>query len=250
VTASPPRQEAGRDVVRLDDVTFGYGGAPTLKDVALTVHEGDFACFVGPNGGGKTTLFKLILGLLQPQRGRVRVFGQAPEDGRIRIGYVPQYQIFDPHFPIRVIDVVRMGLLGRKVERPKEVCAQALQAIGLEGRAGDWFSSLSGGQRQRVLVGRALATEADLLMLDEPTASVDAAAAEIILDLLHQLQGRRTVMLVTHSAHVVGRFIDMVYCVNNDVHRHPPTDQVDETLMRHICGYRSPGLEGSEACGV
>jgi len=238
--------------VLFEDVSFAYENKPVLEHVHLCIETGQFASIAGPNGGGKSTLFRLILGLLKPQHGQIRVFGQSPEQARPQLGYVPQDFVFDRRFPVRVVDVVRMGCLGsgvkwtqrRGLERNR--VDEALDAVGMAALKTQWFSRLSGGQRQRVLIARALATSPDLLLLDEPTASIDAAAEEEILSLLERLRGRLTVLLVTHSASVASRFLETIVCVNHFVHLHPTVTTVDDTLMRHICGYEplSPSAAG------
>jgi zinc transport system ATP-binding protein len=231
--------------VAFDGVDFSYGRTVVLKQVSFALEPAAFACFVGPNGGGKTTLLRLALGLLHPTRGRVRLFGERPERGRLRMGYVPQDVDHDRAFPVRVHDVVAMGCInagGRKAEaRRADAVRQALEAVGLAECAGRWYGGLSGGQRQRVLLARALASDPEVLVLDEPTASVDPQGEMEILEILERLRGTRTVVLVTHSANVAAHFLDSIYCVNKTVHRHPPTDHMDAALMRHVIGVELPG---------
>lgn len=230
-------------VVELDDVTFGYDETPVVQNVNLRVEQGESAVLVGPNGGGKTTLFRLMLGLLAPDAGRVRVFGESPERARTRIGYVPQHMLFDPQFPIRVADVAAMGCLQplyrltRSASRERERVTAALEAVGLAGFDRRWFRDLSAGQRQRVLIARALATGPELLLLDEPTASADVHALDAILALLDRLKSEMTILVVSHDTDVVSRFLDKVVCVNRTVHIHPTAGVIDNDLMRHIVGY-------------
>ncbi|HPO14532.1 MAG TPA: ABC transporter ATP-binding protein [Candidatus Hydrogenedentes bacterium] len=229
--------------VEIQNLSFRYETEPVLVDVNLTIEKGRMVCFAGPNGGGKSTLFRLILGLIKPEKGLIRVLGRAPEQTRRNIGYVPQNFTFDTKFPVRVIDVVRMGCLGHSPwwnlqRQPHHAHARrALEEVGLAHLANQWFNTLSGGQRQRVLIARGLATEPEILLLDEPTANVDAGAEEEILRLLESLRGKLTVLLVTHSALVASRFLEMIVCVNRLVHIHPKASNVDDQLMRHICGY-------------
>jgi len=231
-----PDSGGGETAIALEGVSFAYETEPVLNDVTLTLRRGSFSCIVGPNGGGKTTLFRLVLGLLKPGKGRVRVFGLPPGQARVQVGYVPQDFAYDKRFPMLVSDVVRMGCLNApRGTSDAERIQQALETVGLAHRTRDWFGSLSGGQRQRVLIARALATSPGILLLDEPTANVDASAQEDILQLLESLRGQLTVMLVT------ARFLDTVICVNRRVHVHPHTNTLDEALMRHIIGLEEPG---------
>jgi zinc transport system ATP-binding protein len=235
------------DAIHLDHVSFAYDARPVLDNVSMRVASGTFACVVGPNGGGKSTLLRLLLGLLRPDTGRVEVLGGAPGRTRTRIGYVPQDFTYDRQFPIRVADVVGMGRLGRKpfcLKRSRadeDAVLAALDRVDMADASNQWFSRLSGGQRQRVLIARALATEPDMLLLDEPTANVDANAEEKIISVLERLRGDLTVLLVTHSAPVASRFLETCYCVNRTLHLHPHTDSLDAGLMRHLLGFEMPG---------
>jgi zinc transport system ATP-binding protein len=236
--------------VEIRNLYFRYGDVPVLEDVNLVINPGRFVCFAGPNGGGKTTLFKVVLGLLQPQAGSVRVLGRSPAEARTAIGYVPQHFAFDPSFPMRVVDVVRMGLLGgQRLTRAqqRERVEDVLNAVGLAHLSGIWFNKLSGGQRQRILIARGLATAPEILLLDEPTSNVDAGAEEEILSVLQRLHGKLTVLLVTHSASVASRFLETIVCVNRRVHVHPATQHVDDQLMRHISGYEALPPQCEEA---
>jgi len=237
-----PDSGASDTAISLEAVSFAYESDPVLSDVTLTLRQGSFSCIVGPNGGGKTTMFRLVLGLLKPSKGVVRVLGLSPAHARVKMGYVPQDFAYDKRFPMLVSDVVRMGCLNAPAGMSDaERIERALTTVGLAHRTRDWFGSLSGGQRQRVLIARALATSPGILLLDEPTANVDAAAQEDILQLLESLRGQLTVMLVTHNAAVAARFLDTVICVNRRVHVHPHTNTLDEALMRHIIGLEEPG---------
>ncbi len=169
-------------VIELRDVSFAYNGAAVLQGVNFTVREHEAICMVGPNGGGKTTLVKLILGLLQPDSGEIRVFGRPPRCVRLRMSYMPQHVEYDPQFPATVMDIVLMGRLGTPGLRgllgwydrdDRRAALDALEQLDMEGLARRPLVSLSGGQRQRVLIARALCSQPELLLLDEPTSSID-----------------------------------------------------------------------------
>lgn len=237
------------NAIEINNASVYYGDTPALRDISMTVEAGQFVTVVGPNGGGKTTLFKLLLGLVKPSRGTVRVLDMPPGDARLSVGYVAQSPQFDPMFPVRVYDVARMGLLGaespgrfynRKATYDKVMTA--LEAVGMADLEKRWFSNLSGGQRQRVLIARALVTQPEILLLDEPTSNVDIAAEDMILDVLETLRNRMTILLITHYPKVASRFLGRVYCVNRNVHIHPPTEKLDEDLMRHITGLAMPAV--------
>ena len=187
-------------LVTVSQAAFGYAGKPVVAGVDLAVRAGDFLGIVGPNGGGKTTLFRGLLGLVPPLAGRV-------DRHATRIGYVPQRESLDPIFPLRVEDVVRMGAYGelsglRRLGRAQKAAAlDAIARVGLSGEARASFAALSGGQRQRALLARALLSRPQLLLLDEPTSGVDRGAQRRILDLLLELHARDgiTVLIVSHQ---------------------------------------------------
>ncbi|RJX28773.1 MAG: ABC transporter ATP-binding protein [Desulfarculus sp.] len=228
-------------LIALDRVSFGYNGHPVLSEVSLEVAAGEFLALVGPNGGGKTTLLKLILGLLMPQQGRVLVFGRPPAKARGRMGYLPQHAYLDPSFPVTVLEVVLMGRLGPRAglglwsRGDRQAALQALEQVQAAHLAGRGFAELSGGQRQRVLIARALAASPELLLLDEPTAGVDPRGEEDVLGLLAALQPRVTVLMVTHDLHFVSAYVNQVVCVNRRVALHP-TQEVDDQLIADLYG--------------
>ncbi len=223
-------------VVDLKKVSFSYDGPLILENVNLSVYKGDFACIVGPNGGGKTTLLKLILGLLHPDCGEVRVFGEAPEKARPRMGYMPQHVHPDPQFPVTVMDVVLMGALGHKLGGPyskadREGALTALEEVDMANLANRLFSDISGGQRQRVLIARALCCRPELLLLDEPTAGIDLLIEERLFEILQELNKRMTIMIVSHDTGFVSKFVKSVICVNRRVFVHPTSDITGEMIQ-------------------
>ena len=240
-------------VVSTTDLSFAYETVPVLEHVNLTVAEGDFACIVGPNGGGKTTLLRIVLGLLQPSSGTVRVFGESPERSRPRVGYVPQYHRFDIQFPARVLDVVLMGRLhlrrwlGPYRTSDKAAARKALQDVGLSGLEKRPFADLSGGQRQRTLIARALAGDPDLLLLDEPTAHVDVVAGGELQQVLQELNRRITIMMVSHDLGFVSHPIKSVICVNRRVVSHPASD-ITGDIISDIYGHEVHIVEHNHHC--
>lgn len=228
-------------VVEIENLSFSYNGQPVLQDVTLEIVERDFASVVGPNGGGKTTLLRLILGLLQPTRGTIRVFGQSPERGRRRIGYMPQRVEVDPRFPVSVMDVVLMGrlgvarVLGPFSRRDRQVAERVLAEVALGDLQRRHFSELSGGQRQRVLIARALAGDPELLLLDEPTASLDAGIESELMDLLQRLNERLTIIMVSHDLGFVSQFVKTVVCVKGQCVIHP-TSKITGEMINEIYG--------------
>lgn len=218
-------------VLEFDKVSFSYGDIRVFDHIAFHVHRGEFVALIGPNGAGKTTALKLVLGLLQPTDGKVRLFGTAAREGRSKIGYVPQHADFDSAFPITVREVVRMGRLkplSRKTGREdREAAEAAMEKTGVLDLADRPYAALSGGQRRRVLVARALASEPELLILDEPTANMDAESEKRLFDTLGALKGNTTVLIVTHDSFFVSSLIDVVLCIGesgaacDDMSEHP-----------------------------
>lgn len=205
--------------IRFGDVSFSYGTIPVLESASFHIHSGEFAALVGRNGAGKTTVLKLILGLLRPDGGRIEVLGKTPAAARPAVGYVPQAASFDSAFPISVSEVVRMGRLKGASRRydsgDREKVAQALALADVADLAERPYSALSGGQRRRVLVARALAAEPELLILDEPTANMDTESEKRLFAALADLKGKTTILIVTHDSGFVSALTDAVYCVGD-----------------------------------
>ncbi len=236
-TPDQPIPDSTLPVIEVKDVSFSYGGPYVLEDVNLCLHQGDFASLIGPNGGGKTTLLKIILGLLKPAKGSVRVLGGSPEESRRRIGYIPQKAQFDPQFPVSVFEVALMGRLGvgqsiglySKSDRERSL--KALDEVGLADLRNRAFSALSGGQQQRVLIARALSSDPEMLLLDEPTANLDVHMEEAFYDLLVTLNRRMTIVLVSHDLGVVSRLVRTVVCVKQKVMVHPTTNLTGDMIQ-------------------
>jgi len=228
-------------VIQIEDLSFSYNGDLVLDQVNLAVAEHDFVSLVGPNGGGKTTLLKLILGLLAPTRGKVRVFGGPPHEARPRIGYMPQHAQVDLRFPVSASDVVLMGRLGRAEglgphRKADHVAAErALREVGLYDARHRPFGDLSGGQRQRALIARALAADPEMLLLDEPTANLDALMEGELFELLKYLNERMTVLVVSHDLGFVSQFVKSVVCVKRRVVVHP-TSEITGEIIQEIYG--------------
>ena len=212
--------------IQLDGVSLAFRGMPVLEDVNLRVEPGQFLGLIGPNGGGKSVLLKVILGLLEPDAGTVRVFGRPPGDARGTIAYVPQYARFDSTFPIRVIDVVLMGRLGRGKSggrfdaQDRAAAGEALERMEIADLAQRQIGKLSGGQLQRVSIARALAVEAPILLLDEPTANLDSPIAVELYTLLESMTPERTIVLVSHDISVMSSHVGSVACLNRHLHYH------------------------------
>jgi zinc transport system ATP-binding protein len=223
-------------VICVQEVDFGYDGGLVLSGVSFDIFDGEFAAFIGPNGGGKTTLLRLILGLEEPRRGTIRVFDRHPREVRRRIGYMAQDAELDLEFPVTVLDVVLMGRLGlgRSAgyfnRRDREACEQALEEVSCLDCRDRPFAALSSGQRQRVLIARALASDPALLLLDEPTSYLDPSVQDELHELLHRLNERLTLVVVSHDVNFVSEYVERVVCVNRNVAVHPTTEIGGEVL--------------------
>jgi zinc transport system ATP-binding protein len=214
-------------VIEITNLSTGYGNETILEDIQLSLQPSDFMGLIGPNGGGKTTLLKTILGLIQPHQGEVRIMGQSPQKGRKHIGYVPQFTEFDNDFPINVRDIVRMGRLSSaRLLRPfndedDAIVDQILTWMDIIDYKDRALRQLSGGQRQRVYIARALASKPDLLLLDEPTISVDFDSRTHIYELLHSInQQGVTILLVSHDLNVISTYVKSIGCLNRRLHYH------------------------------
>jgi zinc transport system ATP-binding protein len=222
VAIEPKRQS----VIQVEHLWAGYGQENVLEDVTLHVYPLDFIGIIGPNGGGKTTLIKVLLGLLPPTRGAVTVMGSPVEIGRRHIGYVPQVVEFDHDFPISVWDVARMGRLGQRgllrryTSEDNDLVAEALRRVDILELRQRTIGELSGGQRQRVYIARALAARPEILLLDEPTSSVDPRVSTSIYELLRELNERVTILLVSHDMGAVSSYVKSVGCLNRHLFYH------------------------------
>jgi len=227
-------------VVEIKDVSFSYNGQIAIQNVNLTVRQGDFTAMIGPNGGGKTTLVKLILGLLKPARGQIRVLGRPANKSSHHIGYVPQDIHLNRNFPITVTDIVLMGKLKppkikrirwrRNVAKDRREAVEVLDQMEMAAYADSKISELSGGQRQRVLIARALAAQPQLLLLDEPTASIDTNGQAEFFRLLKELNKEITILVVSHDLLVISTYVKSVACVNKCLHYHDQAEITGEMM--------------------
>lgn len=223
---------------------FSYEDQDVLEDISFEVKEGEFIGIIGPNGGGKSTLLKLILGFLEPSSGALKVFGKDPATIRKQMAYVPQNCRFDRHFPISTLELVLMGRLSHLpfwgVYRREDVlkAEDALDAVGLKHLKNKSFGTLSGGQQQRVLIARAIVQEPKILLLDEPTANVDNQAEKDILNLLMELKGKMTILTVTHDLQTTIHRVDRVFCVQHTLIPYTP----EEVCEHYALGLYHPPL--------
>ena len=215
-----------QEILRLEKLSFDYGDHRVLEDINLTVYDDDFLGIIGPNGGGKSTLLKIMLGLLTPTEGNISLFNKNPKEGRKYVGYVPQYTLVDRNFPINVGQVILSGRIGhtdflrRYSGADRKISDKAMDIMGIRNIRDTQIGKLSGGQLQRVLIARALATEPKLLLLDEPTSNIDVQAETDFYDFLHELSEKMAIILVTHDTGAISSHVKTIGCINKTLHYH------------------------------
>lgn len=231
-----------KPVIEINDVSFAYNREPVLKNINLTVNAEEFLGVIGPNAGGKSTLIKLMLGLLQPDSGSISVLGRKPRYTRHRIGYVAQYPTFSRRdFPINVMDTVLMGRLGVTnriggyTASDRNIAGEAMQAVEISSIRNRPIGSLSGGQLQRVLIARALACKPEILILDEPTANIDLQVEEDIFGLLKQYNDHMTIIVVSHDIGFISGYVHRVACLNQSLVCHT-TEEISGKTIEELYG--------------
>lgn len=240
-----------KPIIELGGIWFTANGRTVLKDVNLEIQANDFIAMIGPNGGGKTTLLKIMLGLLKPHQGTVRVFGKPPGEVSHRIGYVPQNIHINTQFPISSLDVVLMGKLepgkrwSRYSKKDRFAAHEVLEKMEMGAYCGRKIGELSGGQRQRVFIARALITQPEVLFLDEPTSSIDTKGQAEFYALLKDLNKNITIVVVSHDLLMLSNYVKSVACVNQNLHYHDQAKVTGESLET-IC----PSCTVEEYCPV
>lgn len=230
--------------VRAEGVTVAYDARPVLRSVSFTVLRGALVGVIGPNGAGKSTLLKCMLGLIKPDYGQVTVFGQPASESRCSVAYVPQTEAVDWDFPVTVRDVVLMGralrgVLGWPGRRDRERAAEALEQVGMTRFADRHIRQLSGGQQRRVFLARALCQEAELLLLDEPFAGVDAASEQAIFALIDDIRRLgKTVLVVNHDLSILDRFDQVLMLNQRIIAQGPPAEVVNDANLSATYGGR------------
>ena len=227
-------------IIQINGLSAGYDGKTVLHQVDLAVYEKDFLGIIGPNGGGKTTLIKCILGLHQPSQGSIRFYKNGQEIPDMNMGYLPQYNTIDKKFPISVYEVILSGLSKQKSifrrysKEQHEQVRQMIARMGLEGMEERSIGSLSGGQLQRALLGRALVSNPEVVILDEPNTYIDKRFEAKLYSLLEEINKERAIILVSHDIGTVLKNVKTIACVNETVHYHPHTEVPTEWLEEHF----------------
>lgn len=218
-----------KPVITFKNVWFSYNKQVILENISFNILENDFIGIIGPNGAGKTTLLKLIIGLLNPNRGEIRIFNNSIKNHHELIGYVSQYLIFDRNFPITVFELVSIGCLSKnKYFINKDDKNTIIKNLNLVEIGNDFLnrpiSTLSGGQLQRILIARALCKNPEILILDEPTASVDNTVESNIFELLKKLNKKMTIILVSHDVGFISKYVNKIFCLNKKICIHNAKD--------------------------
>ena len=211
------------------DVAFSYDGEPVLRPSSFSIQKHTMTGIMGPNGGGKTTLLKLLMGFLDPSAGQIQIFNRSPAGCYPRISYVPQFLKADREFPISVEELVLLGCLAKPEHRKN--LDHWLDKLGLTAHRKKRFGALSGGLAQRSLIARALISEPDLLLLDEPTAKIDPPSSAAILHLLESLKKTKTILLVTHDIKTIVEKVDRILCVQGVVQSYLPGEVCEHFAM-------------------
>lgn len=220
--------------VELKNVSIKFNELSVLHDINLTIEENDFMAIIGPNGGGKSTLLKIILGILKPNSGEVRIFGREPTDSRHIMGYLPQSVSFDHDFPINVYNTVLSGryhgLFKGHNKADAKAVEKALKDVNMLELKDRQISRLSGGQMQRVFIARAIVREPKILLMDEPMASIDPEMQNSFYNLLSHLKDKMTIVLVSHDVGTVSTHVDKIACLNRKLYYHGPVEDAAESL--------------------
>ena len=240
-------------ILQIKNLSFSYDKELVLNNINLNVYKGDFLAIIGPNGGGKSTLLKLILGLLKSNKNTIKLFGKSIKENIQKVGYVPQNTNINTNFPIKVLDVVKMGHISKKrsffSSKEEEQCAlNSLKQVGMQEYANTKIGSLSGGQRQRVMIARALCANPSLLILDEPTASIDVAGQKQIYKLLEKLNKHISIIVVSHDISVILSYATKVAHINKQLVFHDISKKKNIASDGHFCEVEMLELLGDCKC--
>lgn len=229
-----------KEIIKIDKVCFRYGKDEFLKNISLSIYEDDFLGIIGPNGGGKTTLLKLILGLLEPKKGKISVFGKSPKKARKDIGYLSQFKNIDFDFPITAQEIVLLSRVGSNLikkysKKDVELAEKAMKSLGILNLKNKKLNELSGGEKQRVFVARALVNEPKILLLDEPMSNLDINIQEEFYKILKKLNKKIAIVIVDHDFEMVSKYAKEVVCVNKCNTHALRYHDADSLKMKELC---------------
>lgn len=229
-----------KEIIKLEKISFSYGKEEFLKDISLSIYEDDFLGIIGPNGGGKTTILKLILGLITPKKGKITVFGKSPKEARYEVGYLSQFKNVDFDFPITAYEIVLLSRVGNKITKryskeDKEAVKDAMKRLNIWNLKDKKLNELSGGEKQRVFVARALANEPKALILDEPMSNLDIHIQEEFYKILKELNKKIAIVIVDHDLEMVSKYAKEVVCVNKCSTHAIRYHDADSLKMKEMC---------------
>lgn len=229
-----------KEIIKLEKVNFSYGKEEFLRDITLPIYEDDFLGIIGPNGGGKTTLLKLILGLLEPKKGKISVFGKSPKNARHEIGYLSQFKNIDFDFPVTAHEIVLLSRVGdnlfkRYSKEDKEAVKKSMKELGIWNLRDKKLNELSGGEKQRVFVARAIANDPKVLILDEPMSNLDIHIQEEFYKILKGLNKKIAIVIVDHDLEMVSKYAKEIVCVNKCNTHALRYHDADSLSMKEIC---------------
>lgn len=227
-------------LIQIQNLSAGYDGKVVIKDVSLTIYEHDFLGIIGPNGGGKTTLLRTLLGLLKPYQGSITFYREGAPVEALPMGYLPQYSSIDKEFPISVYEVVLSGLSSQKkrfgsyTPQQHELVRQTLSEMELEPFAHRHIGALSGGQLQRVLLGRAIVSKPKVLVLDEPNTYIDRRFQDQMYEMLGRINRHCAIVMSNHDIGTILQNVKNIACMNTSLHYHASTEVSEEWIERHF----------------
>lgn len=231
-----------RKAVHIDNLSVYYGQTPAISGVCIDVDDGEYLGIIGPNGGGKSTLLRAILGLVPKASGTIQIYGENLKENKFKVGYVPQFSGLDKKFPITVFEVVLTGMLHKGLspflkftQKDKSEVCELLEKVGILNLSNRKIAELSGGEFQKMLIARALAMNSKLLLLDEPTASVDASSRDQIYRLLEELNKHMTIILVTHDLLAISSQVRKLACLNGHMIYHGEPE-LNENIVSSLYG--------------
>ncbi len=229
-----------KEIIKLENISFSYNHEEFLKNINISIYKDDFLGIIGPNGGGKTTLLKLILGLLKPKKGKITIFGDTPKASRESIGYLSQFKNIDFDFPITALEIVMLSRVGKNLfkqynEQDRQETEKALNSLGIWNLRNKKLNELSGGEKQRVFVARALANDPKILILDEPMSNLDIHIQEEFYKILKELNKKIAIVIVDHDLEMVSKYAKEVVCVNKCNTHAIRYHEADKIKMKEMC---------------
>lgn len=231
------------EIVEVKNLTVKLGGRTIIENINLTINKGEIVAIVGPNGGGKTTLVRTILGLIEPSEGEVKLLGKSPRQAikTGKIGYLPQKSEIPQNFPFSALDIVMLGLINSKLPKKEKIkkALQYIEYVGMKGFEHYPYSRLSGGQQQRISIARVLVADPEVIFLDEPSTGIDMVAQESFYDFLQKIREEKgiTVVMVSHDVGVVSKFVDKVAGLNRYLHYYGhPKDFFQKHILEKLYG--------------